>query len=161
MSAWRGAWGDSWADAWGPLGPEVVHPLGAVTLALHGALVPIADPQIVTDVADDELIGTGGPDDETLDPRARKWLRERYKKQPAEQTQVARGVSGLHKPVKDGSTPSPATTIEPLPVFDVAPLKEDLAAAAQEAIAVVNKARMRDEDNRRRAIALVLALMDD
>lgn len=156
MSAWGQSWGQAWSDAWGPLGPEVVHALGDVTLNLSGNLAVSA---IVFPQHGEDEVGPGGPDDETLDPRARKWLRERYKK---EQPQAVRGTVGVHAPELDGATPSPATNAEPVPVIDVAPLEEDLAAAAKEAIAAVTKAReQRDDDNRRRAMALVLALLDD
>lgn len=154
---WVGPWSGPWPGEWeGPSDsePQVVHALGAVSLALVGGAEIDAQFALPVEV---EPVGSGG--DDGVSPQARKWLRERYK-QPTEQTQGSQEVRRqTHNLDIGGSSPPPATNVERP---DIRPLIEQATAAAREVLAE----RRREEDarreaNNRRAIALVMALLDD
>jgi len=152
MSSWGHAWGNAWSDAWGPLGPEVVHPLGALTLELRGTLGVSGGVAPVLEEDLEELIGYGGPDDETLSPRARKWLKDRYKVEPtvtAAETKKVETGAVVHLYVEEAP--------------DLAPRIKEAAVAAREAFEEAKRLSREAviKDNNRRAVALVLALLDD
>lgn len=160
---WRGLWAGLWPGNWeGPSGeapPEVIHPLGHVSLELVAHAGLAADQlSLEGDDFESPFEGTGGPDDERLSPAVRKWIREKYKRDP---DPVPVPVPELVE-AKDKLDRS--TVVEDLrPPVDVGPIIESASKAVREAVAEIEAVRKNAlrEENKRRAVAMLLALLDD
>lgn len=157
MSSWGHAWGSAWSDAWGPLAEPGVFSLGNVNLDLVGrtAVVGLVD---VEAPEQESYASAGGPDDETLSPGAKKYLRERYKKLEPEAVPEVRPkeVTGDVRHL----TPEAVDVAEqPAQSVDISGLIEQTTKAARQALDEVERRRV--EEHNRRAIVALLAMIDD